>query len=712
VTTASVSTGLVIAPTRIGTVGEAFFERCPIPRGVDLVHFRQVASACPGESCEAFDTLHVDLRSESDALFAQFNKDARYEIRRALQRDKPIVECLKAPGAELVSAFCDAYDRFAAIKKLPRISRRLIQAYAAAGILRITTARDAEQQCVVWHSYLQTASRARLLHSVSSHHMSASAAERATYGRVNRFLHWQDIQWFKQLGVATYDLGGWYAGTSDAGKLTVNAFKTQFGGAKVREYNCRRALTWRGHIMLATEALLRTTSALRSYGSVERASLARSTLGAMVAVGAFNLTAYAGAAAKDVAVAYYFGRSDELDAFLIALMVYLVLVNTLGGAVAAAMLPVFIRANERQGREAGVRVLGNAVVLTCGILAILGALSVAFAPALLRVIASSFSPDKAELSRSLMFMLLPSLVLGGVTAIWGPTLSAHGRYVVAAATPIFGALATFVLLVLFGRSMGPQLLVLGVFIGSLVEVAALGMYMRVLGLAFLPRWHGFDPATRDVLRHSGTLVLAGCVSMGAIVVDQAMAASLGSGSVAALSYGVKTVTVLIGVGSVATTSVLFPQFARLSANHDYQNLRRLFRNYLCLGVAASIVAAILLAGLSEPIVRLLFQRGAFSEADTRLVSTVQSLFVIQLPFHVGGLIAVRLLSALRRNYLLVIISAITLVGDIAANYVLMQLFGVAGIALSTSVVFIGSFALLMVAVWRALPTGGVVLART
>jgi putative peptidoglycan lipid II flippase len=441
----------------------------------------------------------------------------------------------------------------------------------------------------------------------------------------------------------------------------------------------------------------------RWLGKGSQAALAHSSLVAIGAVGVFNLTANAGAAAKDVTVAYYFGRSDELDAFLVALMIFVFLVNTFGGSFAGAALPVFIRERERHGRDAGVRVLSNVVVLTCAVLAALGLSIGVLAPTLLSMIAAGFSSGKAELSRSLILTLLPSLIVGGVTSIWGPTLNAYGRYVVPALTPIFGSLATLVLLLLVGRGIGPQVLVFGILIGSVLELAALGLYMRALGIAFLPRWHGLDPPTGDILGHSGTLVLAGCVSMGATVIDQAMAASLGSGAVSALNYGAKVITVLVGLGSVATTSVLFPQFARLSVTHDIAGLRRLFWNYLGLALVVSALGSVVLAGLSEPVVRVLFERGAFSEADTRLVSTVQSLFAVQLPFHVGGLVAVRLLSALHRNHVLLVISAITLVGDITANYVLMQVLGVAGIALSTSLVFAGSFAMLMVAVVRALP---------
>jgi putative peptidoglycan lipid II flippase len=150
--------------------------------------------------------------------------------------------------------------------------------------------------------------------------------------------------------------------------------------------------------------------------------------------------------------------------------------------------------------------------------------------------------------------------------------------------------------------------------------------------------------------------------------------------------------------------VLFPQFARLSVEHDNEGLSRMFTRFLGLALVVAAFGCVALIALSEPLIRLLYQRGAFSDSDTSLVSTVQTLFAIQLPFHIAGLIAVRLLSALQQNHILLLISSVMLVIDIVANYVLMQTLGVAGIALSTSFVFVASFILLMIAVLRALPT--------
>jgi hypothetical protein len=69
-------------------------------------------------------------------------------------------------------------------------------------------------------------------------------------GRANRYHHWQDIVKFKNLGIATYDLGGWYADTTDPAKININKFKEEFGGELVKHFNCRHGITTKGKLFL------------------------------------------------------------------------------------------------------------------------------------------------------------------------------------------------------------------------------------------------------------------------------------------------------------------------------------------------------------------------------------------------------------------------------------------------------------------------------
>jgi len=181
---------------------------------------------------------------------------------------------------------------------------------------------------------------------------------------------------------------------------------------------------------------------------------------------------------------------------------------------------------------------------------------------------------------------------------------------------------------------------------------------------------------------------------GTALVDQSMAAMLSGGSVAALSYASKVISVVMAIGSLALSTAALPYFSQMAARGDWYGCRHTLKRYTVLVFVVTVPSTFLLIFFSQPLVKILFQRGAFTSADTELVSRVQIYYSIQIPFYILGALFLRFLSAAKRNDAIMYISAISLVADVVLHLVLMRIWGVAGIALSTSLVYVLAFALL------------------
>jgi putative peptidoglycan lipid II flippase len=233
---------------------------------------------------------------------------------------------------------------------------------------------------------------------------------------------------------------------------------------------------------------------------------------------------------------------------------------------------------------------------------------------------------------------------------------------------------------------------------------------RRAGFRWRWQWEVKDVAVQKVAAQYLPVAASAVLMTGAGVIDQAMAAMLAPGSVAALGYGNKVVAFIIGLGSTSLGTAVFPHFARMAANADWQGVRHTFRTYARLILLITIPLTLLLFFLSEALVRLIYERGAFSIADTKLVGRVQAFYFLQMPFHVLGILGVRLLSALARNQALIRITGINLLVNIAANYLFMRYMGVAGISLSTSLVYLVSMSLILWTLRREL--GKLEAART
>jgi putative peptidoglycan lipid II flippase len=241
-----------------------------------------------------------------------------------------------------------------------------------------------------------------------------------------------------------------------------------------------------------------------------------------------------------------------------------------------------------------------------------------------------------------------------------------------------------------GKEWGIYALAVGTVVGFLLELALLAPGVRRLGLSFLPRWHGVDSTLAGVLKQYLPMVvgafLMGCTGM----VDQSMAAHLGSGSVASLSYGNKIVAPLLGIGSLSIGTVVFPHFSRMVVARDWKGVHTTLKRFGFVVLCVTVPVTLGLIFWSTPLVRLLFERGAFQAGDTLVVSHIQIFLVAQIPFYLLTILVVRLLSSVNKNAVLMQAAMINLVLKVILNIVLVRWMGVAGIGLSTALVSLAS----------------------
>jgi putative peptidoglycan lipid II flippase len=404
--------------------------------------------------------------------------------------------------------------------------------------------------------------------------------------------------------------------------------------------------------------------------------------------------------AKELVVAKYFGRSDALDAFLIAFLLPSFVVNIVAGSFNAAVIPTFIEVREAEGREAAQRLFSGAMVWSLGLLAVVALLLAALAPYYLPLLGSGFSAAKLLLTRRVLYLLLPLVVLSALTVNWTAVLNAGERFALPALLPILTPLAAMGFLLALGGVWGIYALAAGTVIGTALQAAGLAWSARSHGVRLVPRWHGMDPRLRQVIGQYAPMV-AGTLLMGTTdVVDQSMAAMLPPGSVAALSYARKIVSVLIVVGAIPLSTASLPYFSQMVAHRDWDSCRRTLATYARLILLVTLPVTAALVFFAPPLVRVLFERGAFTAHDTAVVSRVEAWLALQIPFYVLGNMGVRLVSALKRNGVLMTIAAVNTVLNAVLNLVLMRHYGVAGIALSTSIVYLVSCVLIFSSVYR------------
>jgi putative peptidoglycan lipid II flippase len=391
-----------------------------------------------------------------------------------------------------------------------------------------------------------------------------------------------------------------------------------------------------------------------------------------------------GCVVRELVIAGWFGRGDDVDAFLIAFVIPWTALNIMGGAFGGSAIPSLIRIREHEGRDAAQRFSAQVVAL-CAVVLLAATLALAMAgPSLLKLFGSGFGQEKLALTRSLFYLLLPVLFLGGMGKMSAALLNAEERFAVPAIVPVIGPLTAVVAVVAGAWKWGIFALAFGATCGYLLEFLAIGLASKHYGLTVFPRWSGIDKATRRVAREYGYLVPAMLLQSAVLVTDQVLAASLSSGSVAALNYGSKLIGSLMGLGVSALDTTL-PYFSLLASTGDRRSAQHTLGTYSAIALVITIPATLALIVFSEPVIRIVFQRGAFNAEDTWLVAGVQSYWALQMPFLALMALGFRALNALGKNSTLTWITLLTAIVNGILGYFLASYISVAGIALATSI---------------------------
>jgi putative peptidoglycan lipid II flippase len=402
---------------------------------------------------------------------------------------------------------------------------------------------------------------------------------------------------------------------------------------------------------------------------------------------------------RDVVLASRFGTSDAADAFIAAWALPQFLGLIVGAAFAGVIIPLRAEA-VKQGGEAYSRRFLSEMLLLCVVA--LASATVLLAPLrdlILPIVTSNFSPAKYEQTRDLFLIMLPAVFLYAMTAVWSAMLHTEERFGLAAAAPLLIPVSTVSAMWVYPQG-GITSPAVGFVLGYLANVAALLWGLHRHELDILPRWHGGLRETRLASRQLLPFLANGVVFGGIGVVDQAMAATLGKGSLATLSYGNKVVLPILGIGSSAMSTVAYPRFARLVAEREWDRLRTQIKGFLGMILVATVPLVIAILVLSHWIVALLFERGEFTAADTRAVAEQQMIIALMIPAYAMGQLLSNVINSMQATRLMLIGSVFIAIFNLVADYFFKEWFGIKGIAVATVLNYLLALAINGYLVWR------------
>jgi putative peptidoglycan lipid II flippase len=406
---------------------------------------------------------------------------------------------------------------------------------------------------------------------------------------------------------------------------------------------------------------------------------------------------------REIVAANYFGARGPINAFTVAFQIpNLVRALVADAALSSAFVPVFSELLEKGERARAWRVASTVFWLFLLIVGGITALFVLAAPVLMPPLTDAYD----DLTVTLSQILFPIVVLIGLFGVVTGILNSYEHFSIPALTPVFWNLAIIVGLVLgvprADTDSGKLYVYAGsIVVGTLIQLLLPLPWLRGLDGRLRLALDVRDPAVKQVFKLMGPVMLGlGLINVNAVIgtivasklIDPELAPS-------AIDKAFRVYMLPQGMFSVAVATVLYPSLARLSTRGDLPGFRATVSSGLRQINFLLVPAAVVSIVLAEPIIRLLYERGAFEPDQTTVVAGALAAFSIGLTFNGMMLMLNRGFFSLQAPWVPTLVALAVVVLNTALYFAFYRV-GAWGVPLAISLANVAGVVLLFVALRR------------
>jgi putative peptidoglycan lipid II flippase len=387
----------------------------------------------------------------------------------------------------------------------------------------------------------------------------------------------------------------------------------------------------------------------------------------------------------DALILFTFGAGYQTDAFFAALTVPTVLNGVLSIQCPKVLVPAFSEYFSRNEHAKAWALLRE--LLTPFVLVLLGiwlagiGLSAVIVPLQIPGLEHKTISLGVRLSQILFGLILTQ----GLASIMQSVLYARHSFLISCSGKLVTNLTTMIVVAASRNRFDIRIVAAGMLLGSLVQVVSVALVLATHGFRYQWTLDRSDPRLREILGSFRYPIVGHVLGESSVILQNVLGSFLGSGSLTLLRYASRIVQAIAGILLGSVVQVTLPLIARYAAANDLRRQRKALKESIQLLSLIGLPVCVWLTFAAEPVVKLLFQRGAFSAADAVMVAVL-------IRFMIPDLLLGRIVSVtqtlfyanadLRTPFVSTLIN--TVVNAVLA-VALARLLGVRGVAAAVSV---------------------------
>jgi putative peptidoglycan lipid II flippase len=414
---------------------------------------------------------------------------------------------------------------------------------------------------------------------------------------------------------------------------------------------------------------------------------------------------------REQVIASMFGAGAATDAYNVAFRIPNLLRDLFAeGAMSAAFVPTFMHRLATGGREDAFR-LGRSVltalVLVTGVAVVL---AMVFAEPLVTLLAPGYANDPAQLALTTLLtrIMVPFLIFIALAAAFMGMLNSLHHFFIPALSPAMFNVATIacafgVVPLMPGLGL-PAIagIAIGTLVGGIAQFAIQWPLLRREGFALRPQLDWRDEGLRRVLALMGPGTIGMAATQVNVFVNTALATGEVDGAVSWLNYAFRLMYLPIGLFGVSIATATLPAVSRQLTASNPEAARATVVHGLTLMLMLNVPATVGLIVLGVPIVRVIFEHGLFTPADTLATAAALQFYAVGLVGYSIVRIASPVFYALGRNRVPVVVSMVTVLVNAGLNVTLVRVLGYRGLALGTSIAALFNALILLYLLRRSL----------
>lgn len=387
---------------------------------------------------------------------------------------------------------------------------------------------------------------------------------------------------------------------------------------------------------------------------------------------------------REIILGYFYGTGMYSDVYIVSMNIPLVIFASIGTALITTFIPLYQEVLSDKGEERALKFSNNIMSIVVILSILLGVFGYIFAEPLVKLFAMHYTGEKLILAVKFVRIMIGGVVFIGLSNLMTSYLQIQGNFTIPGMIGFPNNIIIITSIILSAVTGNIYILAIGTLIGMLSQFLFQVPFAIKKGYKFKPTIDFKDEYLKKMLWLVMPVLIGVAVNQINAMVDRSLASGLEDGVITALNNANRLNGFVMGMFIATLGAVIYPTLSKLSTENNKEKFAESVANSVncvnLLVVPASVGAMI----LATPVVRILFERGAFNDRSTTLTATALVFYSVgMVGFGLRDILG-KVFYSLKDTKTPMINGIIAVVLNIVLNIALVKVMGHGGLALATS----------------------------